>query len=205
MRLEDIKGKAKSKEPAMIRKVGFGLGLGILFFPYVFSWFTLKPGYDPVIRLISIGWLEILTVLLVLNQLPQKHVDANVNSQIAEQAAKIRSPAEEAGPKNSELSHPKYTPNETENQRKWYQGGTLQYVKMKKWVDAPYRNRLATSADWIAAVLKEIDKEKAVALEACVSEVGKRKNAHFLKTQTSADVAVTCTFRLGYVTKESNE
>lgn len=39
------------------RKVGILLGLGILFMPYIFSWFTLRQGYSKLVRSVSIGWM----------------------------------------------------------------------------------------------------------------------------------------------------
>ncbi|MGK5087040.1 hypothetical protein WDW86_05735 [Bdellovibrionota bacterium FG-2] len=89
--------------------------------------------------------------------------------------------------------------------KNWNLGGTLQDVKMKKWVKAPYWNRLATSADWILVLLKEIDKEKAVELEACVSEVGKGKKSSFLNAQTTMGVAFSCAVFMGYAKGESDE
>lgn len=38
------------------RKVGFFLFLGILFFPFVFAWFTLRPGHSTLSRVLSIIW-----------------------------------------------------------------------------------------------------------------------------------------------------
>lgn len=52
------------------RKVGFALGL--LFFPYVFAWFTLRQGHSTLTRVASFAWMAvmlfkmlILTVLLL--------------------------------------------------------------------------------------------------------------------------------------------
>lgn len=39
------------------RKVGAGLGIGILLLPVVFSWFLLKSGYSVLARVLSFGWL----------------------------------------------------------------------------------------------------------------------------------------------------
>ena len=39
------------------RKVSLLLGAGIFFFPIIFSWFTLQPGYSITARLISFLWL----------------------------------------------------------------------------------------------------------------------------------------------------
>lgn len=38
------------------RKVGFWLGFGIFFMPYLFVWFTLREGYSTTARVLSFGW-----------------------------------------------------------------------------------------------------------------------------------------------------
>ena len=39
------------------RKVGIGLGAGILFLPYIFSWFTLRKGHTKKAKVIAFAWL----------------------------------------------------------------------------------------------------------------------------------------------------
>ncbi|HIF9402629.1 TPA: WYL domain-containing protein [Photobacterium damselae] len=39
------------------RKVGIWLGLGIFFYPVIFSWLTLRNGYSIAARLISLSWM----------------------------------------------------------------------------------------------------------------------------------------------------
>lgn len=39
--------------------------------------------------------------------------------------------------------------------QKWYEGGTLHKSNMREWSAASYRNRLATSSDFAAHMLKE--------------------------------------------------
>jgi hypothetical protein len=39
------------------KKVGFLLGLGILLFPLIFAWFTLRQGYSTFARVVSFVWL----------------------------------------------------------------------------------------------------------------------------------------------------
>jgi hypothetical protein len=41
------------------RKVSILLGLGIFFFPFIFSWFTLRRGYSTLARVIVFSWLLI--------------------------------------------------------------------------------------------------------------------------------------------------
>ncbi len=42
------------------RKVGVGLGLGIFFLPYVFSWFTLRQGHTTLAKTVSFIWLGLV-------------------------------------------------------------------------------------------------------------------------------------------------
>jgi len=47
------------------RSVGFLLGVGILFMPYIFSWFTLRKGYSNLVRVVSLGWLGVVVAVLI--------------------------------------------------------------------------------------------------------------------------------------------
>lgn len=42
------------------RSVGFLLGVGIFFFPYVFGWFTLRSGHSTLSRVLSFGWMLLI-------------------------------------------------------------------------------------------------------------------------------------------------
>ena len=57
------------------RHVDFWLGLGIMFMPYVFAWYTLNDGYTKKARVISFIWLGILLfdILVVLIISPKPH------------------------------------------------------------------------------------------------------------------------------------
>ncbi|MGL5303472.1 MAG: OB-fold protein [Aeromonas sp.] len=46
------------------RKVGFLLLVGIVFFPLLFAWFTLRNGYSTKSRVISFGWLVLCVVMV---------------------------------------------------------------------------------------------------------------------------------------------
>lgn len=46
-------------QPPAARKVGFLLGLGILLFPVLFAWFTLRNGHSTKARVISFIWLAL--------------------------------------------------------------------------------------------------------------------------------------------------
>ena len=50
-------GKPNVSETIKQRYIGFWLGVGIFFFPFLFSWFTLRKGYSTPAKVISLGWL----------------------------------------------------------------------------------------------------------------------------------------------------
>ena len=60
------------------RKVSILLGLGILFFPIIFSWFTLKKGYSNLSKIISFSWL-IITFIITLVPINSKSISNNEN------------------------------------------------------------------------------------------------------------------------------
>lgn len=62
----DQPASMKADAPGVNRKIGFSLGLGILFIPHLFAWFTLREGYNRTSRLTAFSWLLIL-VLFQLN------------------------------------------------------------------------------------------------------------------------------------------
>lgn len=49
------------------RKVGVGLGLGILFLPYVFSWFTLRQGHTTLAKTVSFIWMGLFVLAWALH------------------------------------------------------------------------------------------------------------------------------------------
>jgi hypothetical protein len=51
--------------PPAKRGVGFLLGIGILFLPFVFVWFLLRRGHGTLSRIIGFGWLALVMLLAV--------------------------------------------------------------------------------------------------------------------------------------------
>lgn len=51
--------------PIPTKKVGILLGIGILFVPYIFSWFTLQKGYSSLAKIVSFGWLGVVLLMFV--------------------------------------------------------------------------------------------------------------------------------------------
>ncbi len=81
----------------------------------------------------------------------------------------------------------------------WYKGGTLHKATAKEWHAAKYRNRLATSADFIAAAkaasnMTEL-RERAEGLERCITEGTDDPDLQKLKV---AEVAAACIILLKY-------
>lgn len=49
------------------RNVGFLLGLGILFIPFIFAWFLLRNGHTLLSRIIGFGWLILCVFFAVVS------------------------------------------------------------------------------------------------------------------------------------------
>lgn len=49
--------------PQSGRQVSLLLGIGILFLPYIFAWFTLREGYSTPARVVSFAWLVLLLLM----------------------------------------------------------------------------------------------------------------------------------------------
>lgn len=94
----------------------------------------------------------------------------------------------------------------------WYIGGNLHKASVYKWIGATYKNKLATSGDFVVKALggsaycaanytfDEI-KIKAIELEACISEVCKEKEEEPKPVSASwqiSEIAVVCLLQLRY-------
>lgn len=94
----------------------------------------------------------------------------------------------------------------------WYKGGNLHNASIYKWRGATYKNKLATSGDFVVIALggstycaanytlDEI-KIKAIELESCISEVCKEKEGESIPSSTSwkiSDIATVCLLQLRY-------
>lgn len=81
----------------------------------------------------------------------------------------------------------------------WYEGGTLHKATGKEWHAATYRNRLATSADFLAAAKAAADmvelRARAAGLERCITE---GTDSPKLQKLQVPDVAVACIVLLEY-------
>jgi hypothetical protein len=98
----------------------------------------------------------------------------------------------------SKSERPQATTSPPPPNKQWYQGGTLHNTTIAEWKVATQENRLATSADMIAATLKNEGKQLssinelfplASALERCVSEAGDSEQAN---SQKVAGLAAGC-------------
>ncbi len=64
--LEAIRRSHSAFRHSSIRRVGLALGIGIFLMPYIFSWFTLRPGYSRTSKILSFGWLGLILMVAVL-------------------------------------------------------------------------------------------------------------------------------------------
>jgi hypothetical protein len=81
----------------------------------------------------------------------------------------------------------------------WYRGGTLHKATGGQWQAAPYSNRLATSADFVAAAtqprsMSEL-RTKATSMERCVTEASRGPESRELQV---SGLAAACVVLLGW-------
>jgi len=96
-------------QPATVRKVGIGLGIGVFLLPIVFSWFLLRKGYSTVPRVLGFVWLA-LGFIVMLNA-PPSHTSAASSGNQA--AAESTAPALAQLPKMTATAlHKAYKENE---------------------------------------------------------------------------------------------
>jgi hypothetical protein len=60
-------GRPNSSVTPLKRSVGILLGIGILLFPLIFAWFTLRRGHTAKAKIISFAWLAI-SIIFILAQ-----------------------------------------------------------------------------------------------------------------------------------------
>ncbi len=70
------------------RRIGLPLGLGILFLPFIFAWFTLRDGYSGAARLVAFGWLALVVAPVVMSD----------DFRLARPASETAQPPRSAGP-----------------------------------------------------------------------------------------------------------
>ncbi len=46
------------------RKVGLGLAVGVVLLPIVFSWATLREGYNTGFRIVAVGWMVLIFMFI---------------------------------------------------------------------------------------------------------------------------------------------
>ena len=83
--------------------------------------------------------------------------------------------------------------------KEWYEGGTLHKATGGEWQRATEPNRLATSADFVAAAKAASDmkqlRKRAEAVKSCVTEATDDPDLYSLKV---SEVAASCIILLGY-------
>ena len=87
------------------RKVGFLLGLGIFFIPYIFSWFTLRKGHTTVSRAIAFAWTGLVLIIGLASPDKKNPPSSMTGSMAAQQPAQAQPAAkqEEPAPAQEEI------------------------------------------------------------------------------------------------------
>lgn len=85
--------------------------------------------------------------------------------------------------------------------KKWHNGGTLHKADGREWRDAESRNQLATSADFVTALLKDqLDsmdevRSHAIELQACITEATRDD---YSDNEAVATIAASCATLMGW-------
>lgn len=84
----------KTETPS--NKIGLGLGLGVVFLPVIFAWFTLRKGHSTVTRVVAFSWMAITSMIWMSghNERAMPAGQASASAQRASSA--IASPPEQA-------------------------------------------------------------------------------------------------------------
>lgn len=86
------------------------------------------------------------------------------------------------------------------NTDNWYSGGNLHQAKISEWKAATEENKLATCADFVANVKKDLTmselKIKSIEMKNCIDE-STRGNAS-TDNQKANEIAALCAIQLGY-------
>lgn len=100
MDLKDISNKSVKAPEIPVgsekRHFSFLLGVGILFLPYIFAWFTLRKGYSTRARVIAFVWLGFALITFMKkedrprNTIAETHLEQEVKTQpISESCLKV--------------------------------------------------------------------------------------------------------------------
>lgn len=101
------------------------------------------------------------------------------------------------------MTSPRASSSARRRELAWYEGGTLHKAKIGEWLAATGHDRLATSADFVAATLDGEQRAKtsldelrsrAAGMMVCISEAGDDPRLHFLEV---TDVAAACAVLMG--------
>lgn len=88
----------KRKSASNPNNIGCGLGLGIIFMPLIFSWFTLREGFSTTTRVVAFGYM-ILTLFLGIGAFA-----AAPDEDIAPQVTNVASPTPTGASPNNQSS-----------------------------------------------------------------------------------------------------
>lgn len=86
------------------KKVSIGLGIGIFFIPYIFSWFTLRQGYTKKARILSLGWFGFCFIVFALPSFNNSLNRQNEKKQQLEKLEKELKKLREIAPPNEQLT-----------------------------------------------------------------------------------------------------
>lgn len=99
-------------------------------------------------------------------------------------------------------SSPEVNPTENINTNidEWYVGGNLHQAKISEWKVATERNKLATCADFVANIKKDLPtselKIKSIEMKNCIDEATRGLSS--TDNEKTNEIAALCALQLGY-------
>jgi len=90
-------GRPNSNAAPEKRPVSALLGVGILFIPFIFSWFTLREGHSVLARTLSFSWLFLFVVMIGAQDGTENRV-ASTSGSVSTEARQVNSKSNEATP-----------------------------------------------------------------------------------------------------------
>lgn len=184
------------------RKIGCLLLLGIVFLPFIFVWFLLKPGYSKASKIVGFIWLLVVFVFIfipnkaevenVAKEKPVTEEPRTTSESAADETALTMQEAEtEVSP---EEMMPQKETNFIELLKKAWEKSEYSYTEAEKYKLISERKKAVTNGyqmtDWIGKVEYVVYRQEANEIQIAINIYQGRESYHSiaLGTGASADI-----------------
>jgi hypothetical protein len=184
------------------KRIGYLLLLGIVFVPYVFVWFLLKPGYRKTARILGFSWLIIVLLIIVIPNKGGNEPADGVKSVVEEPSIESDStkvdtptpiPEEEVVAVSIEDMMPQKQKNFIEVLKKAWEKSEYEYTDVEKYKLMKERRNAVSNGfqmtDWVGSVSHKEYRQDAneISLAIFLYQVGGLSNSIRVGTGSSAD------------------